>query len=81
MLPALYALHTFVVRFRAFDEYQRKILAEAILWGAGIVGFISFGYGFLEGSIGAPHVSMIWVLPALIATYGVVSSVLMWRFR
>ena len=81
MLPALYALHAFVVRFRAMDEFQRRIASEAILWGAGIVGFASFGYGFLEGSINAPELSMIWVLPALIATYGIVSGLLAWRFR
>ena len=81
MLPALYALHAFVVRFRALDEFLRKVASEALLWGAGIVGFASFGYGFLEGSTDAPQISMIWVLPALIATYGVVYGVLMLRSR
>ena len=81
MVPALYALHAFVVRFRAVDEFLRRVEAEALLWAAGIVGFLSFGYGFLEGSIDAPQISMIWVLPALIATYGVIYAVLMWRSR
>ena len=81
MLPALYALRACVVRFRAMDEFQRRIVSEAILWGAGIVGFASFGYGFLEGSINAPNISMIWVLPALIGTYGVASCILPLRFK
>jgi hypothetical protein len=81
MLPALFALHAFVVRFRALDEFQRRMISESILWGAGIVGFASFGYGFLEGSVEAPEISMIWVLPALIGTYGIVSCVLPLRFR
>lgn len=81
MLPTLYALHAFVVRLRTMDEFQRRIVSEGIVWGAGIVGFASFGYGFLEGSINAPEISMIWVLPALIGTYGVASSVLAWRLR
>ena len=81
MVPALYALHAFVVRFRAVDEFLRRVESEALLWGAGIVGFLSFGYGFLEGSIDAPQISMIWVLPALIATYGAIYGLLMWRSR
>ncbi len=81
MVPALYALHAFVVRFRAGDEFLRRVESEALLWGTGIVGFLSFGYGFLEGSIDAPQISMIWVLPALIAAYGVIYNFLMWRSR
>ena len=81
MVPALYALHAFVVRFRAVDEFLRRVESEALLWGAGIVGFASFGYGFLEGSTSAPKISMIWVLPALIATYGVIYGILMWRSK
>ncbi len=81
MLPALYALHAFVVRFRAVDEFLRRVESEALLWAAGIVGFTSFGYGFLELSIDAPQISVIWVLPALIATYGPIYGSLMWRSR
>ncbi len=81
MVPALYALHAFVVRFRAGDEFLRRVESEALLWAAGIVGFASFGYGFLEGSIDAPQISMIWVLPALIATYGAIYGFLMWSSR
>ncbi len=81
MVPALYALHAFVVRFRAGDEFMRMVESEALLWAAGIVGFASFGYGFLELSVNAPQISMIWVLPALIATYGPIYGFLMWRSR
>ena len=81
MLPALYILRACVVRFRAMDEFQRRIVSEAILWGAGIVGFASFGYGFLEGSINAPNISMLWVLPALIGIYGVASCIVPLRFK
>jgi len=81
MLPALYALHASVAGFRAMDEFQRRTVSEAILWGAGIVGFVSFGYGFLEGSINAPRISMIWVLPALIGSYGVATFIVPLRFK
>lgn len=79
MLPALYALHAFVVRFRQLDEFQRRIASEAILWAAGIVGFAGFGYGFLEGAVEVPDIGLIWVLPALAGVYGLVQCVLFWR--
>ena len=70
-----------LVRFRAMDEFRRRIVSEAIFWSGGIVGFATFGYGFLEGSIDAPYISMIWVLPALISTYGVASYIVPLRFK
>ena len=81
MVPALYGLHAWVVRFRAGDEFLRRVESEALLWGTGVVGFLSFGYGFLEGSVDVPRISLIWVLPALIAAYGIMYWLLMWRSR
>ena len=81
LVPVFYALHAAIMRVRAMDEVQRRIVLESMLWSAGIVGFVSFGYGFLEGSINAPVISMIWVLPALIGTYGIASMILPLRFK
>jgi hypothetical protein len=75
-VPALFALRAFIVRVRAMDEFQRRIVSESLLWAAGIVGFASFGYGFLEGAVEVPEISFIWILPALIGTYGVMSAIL-----
>lgn len=79
MLPALYALHAFVIRYRTMDEFQRRIVGESILWSAGIVGFATFGYGFLHGATSVPPLNPIWILPAIIAGYGVVQCILFWR--
>jgi hypothetical protein len=79
LVPAFFALQVFIARFKSMDEFQRRIVAEAILWGAGIVGFACFGYGFLEGAVAVPQISLIWVFPALIATYGVAQCILFWR--
>ena len=61
LIPAFYALRAFIVRIREMDEYQRRIATEAILWAAGIVGFASFGYGFLAGAVEVPEISLIFV--------------------
>lgn len=79
LIPAFYALRAFIVRIREMDEYQRRVATEAILWAAGIVGFASFGYGFLAGAVEVPEISLIWVLPALAGSFGVAQCYLYWR--
>jgi hypothetical protein len=79
LIPALYALHAFIARFHALDEFQRRIATEALLWGAGTVGFATFGYGFLEGAVDVPRISFTWVLPAIIGVFGLAQCLLYWR--
>lgn len=79
LIPAFFALRAFIERIRAMDEYQRRIATEAILWAAGIVGFACFGYGFLEGAVAVPQISLLWVLPGLIGVFGLVQCLMYWR--
>ena len=71
VLPTLMALREFIIFFRAMDEVQARINAEAILIAAGVVGFGSFAWGWVELWMDWPFVPMIWILPALIAAWGV----------
>ena len=71
LIPSLYALHAFITRVRSMDEYQRRVVGEAMMWSAGIVGFVTFAWGFIEGVADVPRVTMIWILPAIIGTYGI----------
>ncbi|MHA6289204.1 hypothetical protein [Maricaulis sp. CAU 1757] len=75
LVPALYALHAYVVRFRELDEYQRRVISEAILWAAGLIGFGTFGYGFLQGVGVVPPLDPTWILPTLIGLYGLISAI------
>ena len=70
VLPALMALREFVVFLRSMDEVQARIQSEAILIAAGLVGFASFTWGFAERGVALPEISLIWVLPALVWTWG-----------
>ena len=81
VLPVLYALHAFIVAFRQADEFHRRVISEAIIWAAGLVGFVSFAWGFLEVAIEVPHIPYIWVLPALIGTYGIMQTILYRRLK
>jgi hypothetical protein len=71
LAPALLMLRAYVTFVGEVDEFQRRIQSEAVLIAAGVVGFGTFAYGFLEEWAGFPHLPLIWVLPSLIAAWGV----------
>jgi hypothetical protein len=81
MLPALLMLRAYLVFVNSIDEFQRRIQMEAILIAAGITGFGSFAYGFLEEWAGFPHLPLIWVLPVLIGTWGVAACFVRLRYK
>jgi hypothetical protein len=79
VVPSVFALLAFIRRLRVMDELQRRIQFEAfgITLGVGVLGTLT--YGFLEEA-GLPHLPLIWVGPALIATWGVTSAIVVRRF-
>lgn len=70
ILPALMMLRAYITFVNGIDEFQRRIQTEAVMIAAGITGFGSFTYGFLEEWAGFPHLPLIWVLPILIFSWG-----------
>ncbi len=81
LFPAMLMLRAYAVFVAAVDEFQRRMQSEAIMIAAGVVGFGSFAYGFLEEWAGFPHVPLIWVLPVLIAAWGVALCVIRLRYK
>lgn len=75
VLPAAGMLIVIVVFVRSMDEFQRRIITEAILIAAIIVGLGTFTYGFLQGALDWPDIPSLWILPALIAIQGVASFI------
>jgi hypothetical protein len=76
LLPAMAMWRAYTVFTRALDEFQRSMQDKAIRAAAGIVGFGTFAYGFLEEWAEFPHLSPLWVLPAIIAVWGVALGVM-----
>jgi hypothetical protein len=70
VVPAALAMWAYVRALGRMDELQRRIQLEALALACGGTGLLTFSYGFLE-DVGFPHVSLIWVLPLLIALWGV----------
>ena len=71
VLPTIAMLFVIVAFFRDMDEVQQRILNESVIWGTGIVGIACFSYGFLQGAVDLPDISLIWVFPALIGVPGI----------
>ncbi len=81
LLPALLMLRAYAIFLNGIDEFQRRIQTDAMLIAAGVVGFGSFAYGFLEEWAGFPHLPLIWVFPALIGIWGLAACVLRLRYK
>lgn len=81
VIPALFGLREFVIFLRSMDEVQARIQSEAILIAAGIVAFAAFGWGFVESWMSVPQISLIWVLPAMVAVWGLALPLVSRRYR
>lgn len=81
VIPALFALRELLIFFRTLDEVQARIHSEAILLSAGIVGFGTFAWGFVELWLALPRVPIILVLPALIAVWGIARPFVARRYQ
>ncbi|WP_417468951.1 hypothetical protein [Maricaulis sp.] len=81
VLPGLYGLHAVMVFYGSRDEFKRRIISESMLIAALLTGFASFAYGFAEGAVDLPQISLIWVLPVMVGLSGLVACVLRWHYR
>ncbi|WP_019961468.1 hypothetical protein [Woodsholea maritima] len=81
VLCAVFILITIVRFVRQMDEVQSRIVTESALISAGIVGIGTFTYGFLQGAIELPDISLIWILPSLFAGFGVAQIFVGWSYR
>jgi hypothetical protein len=52
-------------RYRSADELQQKIMAESLMFAFGATAIITFSYGFLQRTAGAPELSYFWVWPVM----------------
>ena len=75
VLPAIGMLVAMVIFVRSMDEFQRRVISEATLIAAIVVGLGTFTYGFIQGALDWPDIPTIWIMPALIAIQGVASFI------
>ena len=80
MLPVLLFVKAVLAFYRTLDELQRKVVADAIVAAACVVGFSSFAWGWLEIRMAVPTLPTVWVLPALFAAFGIALPVVSRRY-
>ena len=69
MIAAFGILNVIIREYRASDELQQRIIAEGIMFGFGATAILTFSYGFLQRTVGAPDISYFWVWAVLGATW------------
>jgi len=70
MIPVIAGAMIIMHRLDRLDEMQRRIQLHAIGLAALITGLGTFAYSLME-RVGLPPLSLTWVLPILIALWGV----------
>lgn len=62
------------------DEVQKRTQMQALGLSIAATGLVTFGYGFLE-SAGMPHMSAVFVLPLMVAFWGLGLLFIALRYR
>jgi hypothetical protein len=79
VVPVGFALWAFLTFLGRMDELQQRIQLQAFAFAALATGMLFFSYGFLE-TVGFPHIPLLWVLPTMIALWGVSLAFLTRRY-
>src|SRR5438552_597962 len=80
LIPATFALFAYLRFVSRMDELGQRIQLEALAFGFGAAGMLTFAYGFLENA-GFPQLSYIWVFPLMIALWGIGGAIAAYRHR
>jgi hypothetical protein len=80
LIPTGFALVAFLRYLHDTDEMQQRLQLEAIGFSFGATGMLTFAYGFLQ-NVGFPQLSWIYILPLMIALWGIGSGVAARRYR
>lgn len=85
VVPTLLALWAFLRHFWRMDELQRRVTSEAMVIAALVVGLGSFALGWVlnvtEADLLGGAATLLWILPALIAVWGIATVFVKRRYR
>ena len=80
LIPAAFGLRAYLRFLGRMDELGRRIQLEALAFGFGAAGMLTFGYGFLENA-GFPQLSYVFVFPLMIFLWGIGGAIASRRYR
>lgn len=80
VIPIIFAMIAYMRFMGRIDEMQRRIQFEALAFGFGSAGLLTFSYGFLE-IVGFPHISWLYVFPLMIVLWGIGGAIAARRYQ
>ena len=80
LIPATFALVAYLRFVSRMDELGRRIQLEALAFGFGAAGMLTFAYGFLENA-GFPQLSYVFVFPLMLFLWGIGGAIAARRYR
>ena len=80
LIPSAFALRAYLRFLGRMDELGRRIQLEALAFGFGAAGMLTFAYGFLENA-GLPKLSYVFVFPLMIALWGIGGAIATRRYQ
>jgi hypothetical protein len=81
MIAAFGILSLVMRRYRAGDELAQRITAEGIMFAFGATAILTFSYGFLQRTAGAPDISYFWVWAVLGSTWSIGNLIARQRYK
>lgn len=80
IVPVSFSLLAFLRFFRQMDELQKRIQLDAMAFALGAISLLTFTYGLLENA-GLPRLSFVWVLPLMVALWGIGTALAARRYQ
>ncbi len=80
VIPTIFVVIAVMRAIRDSDELQQKIQLQAVTFSAIVTGLITFSYGFLE-NVGFPHFPTLFVLPLVIALWGIGAGIFTGKYK
>lgn len=80
VIPTIFVVIAVMRALRDSDELQQKIQLQAVTFSAIVTGLITFSYGFLE-NVGFPHFPTLFVLPLVIALWGIGAGIFTGKYK
>ncbi|MGB8151239.1 MAG: hypothetical protein WCE97_08625 [Candidatus Cybelea sp.] len=81
MIAAFGILNLVMREYRAADELAQRITAEGIMFAFGATAILTFSYGFLQRTVGAPDISYFWVWAVLGSTWLIGNLIARQRYK
>ena len=80
-VPIVLATIAFVRELSRMDELQQRITHLSFGVAIVVTGLVSLLYGILEEQAGLSRISLIYVFPFMLGTWGISLRIIQWRYR